>query len=251
MTSSALDLRQQIQDDDYAFPYHYVPQFQPGYAHTYSWPWGLYYASAMEYVLDRVVRLAPASVADVGTGDGRMVRELALKLPDASVVGVDYSPRAIQLAQALNPSLKYRCLDIVEEDIGERFAMLTLIEVFEHIPPDRARAFVSGLRRMIDGRGHLIVTVPHSNAPVAKKHFRHFTSTSLAAEFAEHFTVEETAFLDRRDRRVLWLRKTLENDYFILTHWGIRNRLYALYKRHFLVTDEPRCGRIFTILRPR
>jgi hypothetical protein len=29
---------QQIQDDDYVFPYHYVPQFSPGYSHTYSWP---------------------------------------------------------------------------------------------------------------------------------------------------------------------------------------------------------------------
>ena len=45
------DQRQQIQDDDYAFPYHYVPQFREGYTHTYSWSWGLYYVSAMEFVV--------------------------------------------------------------------------------------------------------------------------------------------------------------------------------------------------------
>ena len=48
-----------------------------------------------------------------------------------------------------------------------------------------------------------------------------------------------------------WLRNLLENDYFILTHWGIRNRLYALYKHWFLITDEAHCGRIFMVLRPR
>ena len=60
------DRRQQIQDDDYAFPYHYVPQFREGYTHTYSWPWGLYYVSAMEFVLQKVAELKPRSVADVG-----------------------------------------------------------------------------------------------------------------------------------------------------------------------------------------
>jgi SAM-dependent methyltransferase len=251
MTGLNIDLRQQIQDDDYAFPYHYVPQFQPGYTHTYSWPWGLYYASAMEYVLGRVARLAPTSIVDVGTGDGRMVRELVLKMPTAAVSGVDYSPRAIQLAQALNPTLKFRCMDILEEEPEARAAVLTLIEVFEHIPPERAKEFVAGLRRMIDDQGHLVVTVPHANVKVSRKHFRHFTAPTLEEAFAEHFAVEEVVFLDRRDRRVTWLRKLLENDYFILTHWGIRNRLYALYKRRFLITDEGHCGRIFMIMRPR
>ena len=68
------DSKQLIQDEDYAFPYHYVPQFSPGYTQTYSWTWGLYYVSAMEYVLAQVKQLKPMSVADIGTGDGRLVR---------------------------------------------------------------------------------------------------------------------------------------------------------------------------------
>lgn len=244
------DPRQQIQDDDYAFPYHYVPQFRDGYSHTYSWPWGLYYVSAMEFVLQQVAALHPRSVADVGTGDGRLVRELALSLPGVRVAGIDYSARAIQLAQALNPGLDFRCVDILGEKLQESFEVITLVEVFEHIPPDLTRPFVAALRTLVRDDGMLLVTVPHRNVRVSKKHFQHFSAESLEAHFATHFEREEVVFLDKRSRVVDGLRWLLENPYFVLKHWGVRNRLYRLYKRHFLVTDEMSCGRVFVRFRP-
>lgn len=246
------DRRQQIQDDDYAFPYHYVPRFQPGYSHTYSWPWGLYYVSAMEFVLERVKALGPHSVADIGTGDGRLVRELSLMLPDARVTGIDYSSRAIQLAKALNPGLDFQCIDIIGGDVSETFDVLTLIEVFEHIPPELTGRFVAALRRLIRDEGTLIVTVPHSNINVTKKHFQHFSRETLQAHLSSHFAMEECVFLDQQSRMVGWIRLLLENRYFILTHWGLRNRLYTLYKHFFLVSkEEARCGRLFMRLRPK
>lgn len=245
------DQRQQIQDDDYAFPYHYVPQFREEYTHTYSWPWGLYYVSAMEFVLQKVADLRPRSVADVGTGDGRLVRELALSLPGVRVTGIDYSSRAIQLAQALNPTLDFRCADIINEDIDEAFDVLTLVEVFEHIPPNLTARFVAALRGLIRDDGTLIVTVPHSNIRVTKKHFQHFSRQTLLAHFSSHFVLEECAFIDRQSHLVRWIRALLENRYFILAHWGLRNRLYQVYKRWFFATDESRCGRVFFRLRPR
>jgi 2-polyprenyl-3-methyl-5-hydroxy-6-metoxy-1,4-benzoquinol methylase len=245
------DRRQQIQDDDYAFPYHYVPEFRPGYSHTYSWPWGLYYASAMEFVLDKVKALQPQSVADIGTGDGRLTRELALMLPQARVAGIDYSARAIQLALALNPGLDFRCLDIVRDDVGEAFDVLTLIEVFEHIPPELTESFVAALRPLLRDGGSLLVTVPHRNVKVSKKHFQHFSAATLRAHFETHFVLEEVVFLDRRSRAVDWIRNLLENRYFILVHWGIRNRLYQLYKQRYLVSDEASCGRLFMRFRTK
>lgn len=250
-STPADDRRQQIQDDDYAFPYHYVPQFREGYTHTYSWPWGLYYVSAMEFVLHKAADLRPRSVADVGTGDGRLVRELALSLPGVRVTGLDYSARAIQLAQALNPGLDFRCVDIIGNPPDERFDVVTLVEVFEHIPPHLTQAFVEALRSLVGDDGTLLVTVPHRNIPVSKKHFQHFSAESLEAHFSTHFDREEVVFLDRRSRVVNGLRWLLENPYFILKHWGIRNRLYRFYKRRFLVTDEEQCGRVYMRFRPR
>lgn len=252
MTETAmLDTKQQVQDDDYAFPYHYVPQFSPGYSQTYSWPWGIHYTSAMEFVLERVRTHGPSSVADVGTGDGRLVRELARALPNAKIAGIDYSERAIQLARALNPGLDFRCADIVKEPPAEQFDVVTLIEVFEHIPLDLAPDFAAALKPLVREGGHLIVTVPHRNIPVSRKHFQHFSAESLRAYFEPHFILEETVFLDRRSPVVHWIKRLLENRYFILVHWGIRNRLYLAYKKFFLISDEPHCGRIYMRFRPR
>lgn len=245
------DPRQQIQDDDYSFPYHYVPKFSPGYSQTYSWPWGLYYVSAMEYVLEKVKTLQPTSVVDVGTGDGRLVRELALCLPKARVQGIDYSERAIQLAKALNPTLDFRCADIINDPVKESFDVVTLIEVFEHIPPELTAQFVAALRPLIRDAGHLIVTVPHQNVPVSRKHFQHFSAENLRRHFEPYFALEETAFLDKRSRMVGWIKKLLENKYFILVHWGIRNRLYKAYKHFFLVAEELNCGRIYMRFRAK
>ena len=243
--------KQQIQDDDYAFPYHYVPQFQPGYSHTYSWPWGLYYVSVMELLLEKVRLLNPSAIADVGTGDGRLVRELARMIPDARVTGIDYSDRGIQLSMALNPGLDFRCQDIVRDPPMETFDVVTLVEVFEHIPPELTADFIAALRSMMCDDGHLIVTVPHQNVPVSRKHFQHFSAASLKTHFEPHFELEETVFLNKRHYMVRWMRELLENKYFILVHWGICNRLYNAYKRFFLVSDEARCSRLYMRFRPK
>ena len=245
------DRKQLIQDDDYSFPYHYVSQFRPGYSQTYSWPWGIYYASAMEFILEEVKRINPASIADIGTGDGRMVRELSIDLPDTHVVGIDYSERSIQLAKALNSTLDFRCLDIIKNPPNETFDALTLIEVFEHIPLDAANEFVAALHPLVNNNGYLLVTVPHENIPVSAKHFQHFSAESLSKYFEPHFELEETIFLDKRSPVVNLIKKTLENQYFILKHWGIRNRIYKYYKHFFLISDEANCSRVFMRFRPK
>ncbi len=245
------DRRQIIQDDDYAFPYHYVPQFAPGYTQTYSWSWALHYMGAMEFIIAQVKALKPESVADIGTGDGRLVREMAAALPGVRVVGVDYSARAIQLAKALNPALEFHRMDIIAEKPDQPFHVVTLIEVFEHIPQELTAAFVKALRAFVREDGHLIVTVPHSNVPTSIKHFQHFSRESLQSAFSDHFSLEEIAFLDRKSPVVKWLKKLLENKYFILTHWGVRNRLYRFYKKHFVQAQEDNCQRLYMRFRPR
>ncbi len=245
------DKKQLIQDDDYAFPYHYIPQFQPGYSQTYSWSWGLYYISVMEFLLKKIRLLGPDSIADVGTGDGRFVRELASMLTDARITGIDYSGRAITLAKALNPGLEFRCMDITRDVHSDTFDVITLVEVFEHIPPELTENFVASLRLLLRDDGYLIVTVPHTNLPVSCKHFQHFSEASLKAHFEPHFEWQETAFLNKRHYMVEWIKKLLENRYFILVHWGIRNRLYRMYKYFFLVSDEARCSRVYMLFRAK
>ncbi len=242
---------QKIQDEDYSFPYHYVPQYQPGFTQTYTFTWGLYYISALEFVLKKVVECHPSIVADIGTGDGRLVRELSSVIPDVRIVGVDYSERAINLARALNPGLEFINLDIISEKLDEKFDVITLVEVFEHIPLEQANQFAASLPDLLNKNGRLLVTVPHKNIPVSRKHFQHFSYETLRNYFDEYFDVEEVVFLDKRSRWVDLIRKVLYNQHLILNHWGVKNRIYKFYKRHFLVCNESDCGRIFLKLKKK
>ena len=245
------EIEQKIQDDDYSFPYHYVPQFNPGFTEAYIWSWGIYYISALEFILNKVKECQPTSVIDVGTGDGRMVRELNLALPGKHIVGVDYSHRAINLARALNPSLNFLSQDITTQAVNDQFDLVTLVEVFEHIPTETANDFVAALPNLLNENGQLLVTVPHKNIPVSIKHFQHFSAESLVKYFDKFFVVEELVFLDKRSCLVSIIKKFLHNQYFILNHWGIKNRIYSLYKKLFLITDEKHCGRIFVRFRKK
>lgn len=245
------EIEQKIQDEDYSFPYHYVPQFKPGFTQTYTLTWGLYYISALEFVLKKVADCQPEVVADIGTGDGRLVREMSHVLPEIRTVGIDYSERAINLARALNPELEFINLDIISDSLDEKFDVITLVEVFEHIPLERARQFAASLPPLLNNNGRLLVTVPHENIPVIRKHFQHFSERTLRSYFEEYFDVEEVVFLDKSSRWVHFIRKILYNQYLILNHWGIKNRIYKLYKRRFLICNESDCGRIFMKLKKK
>jgi len=225
---------QQIQDDDYVFPYHYVPQFTEGFTQTYSLDWGIYYASGLEFLLEKVKECSPDSVVDIGAGDGRFVKELSSLLPDKRIAGIDYSERAIGLAKALNPTLDFYAIDISKDDIAEKFDVATLIEVLEHIPLELVDRFISSLGKFLKPGGKLLLTVPRVNAPVSKKHFQHFSLASLRQHLMPYFSVEEIVFLDKQRRMVEAIKKIMQNDFFILNHWGARKRLYEYYKKNFL-----------------
>jgi trans-aconitate methyltransferase len=63
---------------------------------------------------------------DVGCGDGRVLRELSEKYPSVEMIGVNYSGRAIELADALNPNLDFRATDIHNVNFESKFDMQLL-----------------------------------------------------------------------------------------------------------------------------
>src|SRR5690606_13435990 len=94
----------------------YVSRFEHDFCQTFYDSWGINYVSTIEYILLRLRDLKWQSVVDVGCGDGRMSRELALHFPSRQVTGIDYSDRAISLARAMNadlPSLTFEKRDII------------------------------------------------------------------------------------------------------------------------------------------
>ncbi len=243
------DAPRSVQEAEYAFPYHYVAQWQPRFTQCFHDDWGIHYVSTIEFMLKTLDAIKFDSVVDVGCGDGRMSRELALRFPTKRVVGVDYSERAIGLARALNadlPSLQFQRMDITAHHAIPTCDVAILMEVFEHIPSDEASAFLRGVRRLLPLGGTLLVTVPHINHPLEQKHFRHFTEASIREALTENFLVEDVMPFERGGLLRKLLRLLLGNRLFILNHARLRDWLYRYYtRRMFHVTDESSCRRLF------
>ena len=152
-------------------------------------------------------RVDPASVLDVGCGEGILTHRWAVARPTMRVVGFDLEDPALQAewARRRSPNLEYRILRAQEPfpfADGE-FALATALEVLEHVPdPEHV---VAEMARCARG-GHVIVSVPREplwramnlargayvrqlgNTP---GHVNHWSRRSIAALLARHGEVVE------------------------------------------------------------
>ncbi len=249
MTNS-FKIEQTYQEDEYWFPYHYVAQFENNhFRHYFLDTWSINYVSTIEFLLQKVDARPNTRIIDIGCGDGRFSRELALAFTSATVVGVDYSKRAIALATAMNPdiaNLKFQSLDITKKHSAERFDIAVLMEVFEHLPEEDAGSFMGSVRALLKDGGVLYLTVPHENKPLEYKHFQHFSVEKIVNYLWPHFNVVEVVPFERITRRRGLMSKVLSNSFFILNNPHLLSVIYRWYKRHlFFCISEKECQRIF------
>ena len=242
---------QKIQEEEYNFPYHYIPQYKPEFTQTTSWSWGMNYISSIEFIINRIKKEEFNSLADLGTGDGRLTMELNKSFSNKKILGIDYSEKAINLARAFNPGLEFLAIDIIKEKINFKFDIITLIEVFEHIEPGKCDIFISSLKNLLNGDGILFLTVPHKNKPLQKKHFQHFTYESLKNYFEQDFEIIETVYFEKNTKLVRILKLLLQNKFFILNNKILLNWIYRVYKKYFFIANKKNCGRVFLKLKKK
>jgi SAM-dependent methyltransferase len=114
------------------------------------------FEGALEELL---ARADPASVLDVGCGEGVLVHRWATERPQMRVVGIDLEEASIQAgwSERRAPNLEYRVMpaeNLPFED-GE-FELASAIEVLEHVP-DPAHTLAEMARC---ASRHLLVSVP-------------------------------------------------------------------------------------------
>jgi trans-aconitate methyltransferase len=243
---------QKEQDLEYGFPYHYIPKYNGGFTQNYNWSWGKQYASAMEFILDKVRRDSASieSIVDLGCGDGRLTKELSEMFTGKQVVGIDYSAKAINLAKALNPNVKYENKNIMDDDL-EKCDAITLIEVFEHIPIELCDDFVRATSELLNEGGVVYLTVPHENKPVSYKHFQHFNYDSLLNYFKNYFNVEEVEYIQKNDKLLTLLNMVMTNKLWIINSEFLNNLFYKFYKSRYFYSQDYNCGRIYLKLKKR
>jgi SAM-dependent methyltransferase len=248
------DEQTRIQEAQYSFPYHHIPSIQKAkFSPVRYWPWGFRYLGGIQLVLDQLAKTRFSSLIDIGCGDGRLLREIASHYAGKDLLGIDASSRAIQLAQALNPGIRYQATDLFKERIHEKFDVATLIEVIEHISPDDLPKFIHAVADTLVEDGRLILTVPHENTPVTKKHYQHFNSTKLRTLLEPYF--DDIAFIPfdipASGSPLMWLIQHIlgpKGKFFLLTNARLLYFFYAVYLKRYLYTmHESSCERIAVV----
>ena len=127
------------------------------------------YPGWMDHVVDVVAQARPESVADVGCGPGYLVTRLKARLPGSEVVGVDNSPRMLDLVP---PDITTECRDLLDwgHDGGTQFDVIALTFVLrdQRDPGEVLRSLKS---RLAPG-GRLVVLETQTPEGWRKKGFQ-------------------------------------------------------------------------------
>jgi len=241
-----MDKTQTVQENQYTFPYHYIPQFDAGrFMQVRVLKWGVVYASYMSYVLEEIEKLPFSSLIDVGCGDGRFLFEASKRFEGKVLEGLDYSPRAISFAKAFNPDLTFYAGDISDETLVQgKYDIAVLIETLEHIKPLEIPNFLSGVARILEKDSTLIVTVPSDNTPVSAKHYQHFNMDLLEKTLAPHFKIERHVFVNKGGFLKKVIVRILSNRLFAINSVRLSSFLYRLYHKNLFPADEKTGERI-------
>jgi 2-polyprenyl-3-methyl-5-hydroxy-6-metoxy-1,4-benzoquinol methylase len=162
--------------------------------------------AGFERTLDELFdQAAPASLLDVGCGEGVLTHRWAQRLGDRRVVGIDLDDPGLHALWEGRPApnLEYRVMKAEKLPFGDgEFDVAAAIEVLEHVPdPEHT---VAEMTRVASG--HLLVSVPREplwrglnmargaylkdlgNTP---GHLNHWSKRSFVGLLSRHGTVVE------------------------------------------------------------
>ena len=207
--------RLDVQEQQYAFPYHYIPHFsEAGEARRCrTLGWGHEYLCYQYHIIDKVMSLNPTSVLEVGCGDGFFIGALGKKV--AARVGADFSEKAIGFARAFHPDVRFHVGDAA--DIDQAFDVVTAIEVLEHIPDDGVERFLKVLFARVRPGGHVLISVPSVVLPFNKKHFRHYSADLLCSQVRDAQPNAELVSMEHICRVPRWM--SLYNKLTVNRYW--------------------------------
>jgi ubiquinone/menaquinone biosynthesis C-methylase UbiE len=114
-----------------------------------------------ERTLDELfAQAAPASVLDVGCGEGVLTEQWADRIAPGRIMGIDLEdPKlAAEWTTRQRPNLTFAPMEVERLQFGDgEFDLVAATEVLEHVSdPDRALAEMARVARR-----HLLVSVPH------------------------------------------------------------------------------------------
>lgn len=107
---------------------------------------------------DLVISVGPATVLDVGCGEGLLTRALHSRGDDMLIAGLDISRRALVMAAGLSPSAGFSVGSVEALPFAnECFDLVLCTEVLEHV--QQPHVALKEMQRVT--RGYVVASVPH------------------------------------------------------------------------------------------
>jgi 2-polyprenyl-3-methyl-5-hydroxy-6-metoxy-1,4-benzoquinol methylase len=155
------------------------------------------------------------TILDVGCGIGASSASYIAGRRGVTVHGVDISPHNIQVATALfgGPSLRFSVSDMETPPCEERYDLIAMIDMHEHIPREKWEVFHATLERSLSDTGTIVMTTP---SPLHQDHLRTRKPGALQVVDETIELGDVTALADRLGAAVIryqWVGVWHANDY--------------------------------------
>jgi len=232
--------RKQLQEDQYIFPYHHIPNLnESGEMVRYRvLDWSFKYFCYLLHIKDKIEYLRPKSILDVGCGDGRLLGILDT-IETRKRVGVDLSKRSVMFAKAFYPEVEFYNKDANE--IEQEFDVVVAMEVLEHVPDEDVSCFLRTLGKRARKGGHVIISVPTLLQPLNKKHYRHYNLGLLRKEVENARQDLQIVNAEYIYRESFWLkqyRKITSNRFWFLEIKPANRIVWKCIWKHLRFADE-------------
>lgn len=183
-----------IQSSEYSFPYHYLPSVNIFPNFSKSWGFAASYIAAINLFLEflNTIKIKDNHKhMDFGCGDGGFVNAVSL-LKEFELInfyGIDFDKDAIRWASIFSKQEGNFLAGDVANLPSSEYDSGSLVEVYEHIPPDKCENFLSSIANSLKKGAPLFVTVPSIEKRLLSKHYRHFNFEVLSEEFSKYFDI--------------------------------------------------------------
>lgn len=110
------------------------------------------------------IKQKPLNIIEIGCGVGDIIYRMAQKYPKANCIGFDVSPKSIEIAKSIfgKENLRFILADDISlvESVNQKFDLIFLIDVFEHIPVGLRENIFKFIKNTISETGIVFMSCP-------------------------------------------------------------------------------------------
>ena len=165
--------------------------------------------------------LSGKKVLDFGCGMGGMTIWLSRQW-DCAVTGVDIDSHHIQVAKELlknypDSKVNFELRNVLEKPIDEKFDVILINDVVEHIPMSILSQILAQLRGCLNEHGQIFISYPPWESPYAS-HLNHVLSIPWVQFLPQKMVL---SMLEKKNRTLVGT-KDLKQEYLELNHLNHR-----------------------------